>query len=89
MNGLAESMAQPQQAPQAQQQGGQQMPTVEEVIAMLVEGVPPEELEKMGIPPELIMQAIQVLEQQMAAQQQQQAAPQQQGGGLAAQMAGQ
>ena len=93
MNGLAESMAQPQQAPQAQQQGGQQMPTVEEVIAMLVEGVPPEELEKMGIPPELIMQAIQVLEQQMAAQQGgQQAAPQQpqqMGGGLAAQMAGQ
>jgi hypothetical protein len=79
--GLAASMA--QQAPQA---GSQQMPTVEEVIKLLMEGVPPEELEQMGIPPELIMQAIQVLEQQMAQQQQGQQAPQEMGGGLAQEM---
>lgn len=82
--GLAQSIAQPQQAPQ--QMGGQ-MPTVDEIVALLMEGVPPEELEKMGIPPELIMEAITMLEQQMAAQQQP-APAQQAGGGLAQQMAG-
>lgn len=73
--GLAQQMAQPA-APQ--EQG---LPTVEQIIQMLMQGVDPEELVKQGIPPELIMQAIQVLEQQMAAQ----AAPEQ---GLAAQTAG-
>tara|TARA_R110000744_G_scaffold147612_8_gene260599 strand:+ start:102 stop:359 length:258 start_codon:yes stop_codon:yes gene_type:complete len=82
MEGLASSMA--QQAPVQPQQAGQ-MPTVEEVIALLMEGTPPEELEKMGIPPELIMEAITILEQQLAAQQQQEQ-PQQMGGGLAQQM---
>ena len=87
-NGLAQSMAQPQQA-QPQQAG--QMPTVEQVIQLLMEGTAPEELEQMGIPPELIMQAIQVLEQQMAQQGQQpqgqpQQAPQEMGGGLAQEM---
>lgn len=79
MEGLAQQMVQPQ-APQqpAQEQG---MPTVEQVIQMLMQGVDPEELVGMGIPPELIMEAIQVLEQQMAAQ----AASEQ---GLAAQTVG-
>lgn len=77
MEGLAQVMAQGQ--PAAPEQEG--MPTVEQVIQMLMEGMDPEEMVKMGIPPELVMQAIQVVEKQMAAQQ----APEQ---GLAAQTAG-
>lgn len=90
MAGLAESMA-PQQM-QQQPQASAGMPSIEEIIALLMQGTPPEELEQMGIPPELIMEAINMIEQQMAAEQQQapQQAPQQQmGGGLAQQMAGQ
>jgi phage tail tape-measure protein len=65
MQGLAQEMAQPamQQAPT---QDG--MPTVEEIIEALLQGADPEEMIKMGVPPELIMQAIEILEQQMAAQ---------------------
>lgn len=62
MDGLAASMA----GPAAQ---GQQMPTVEEVAALLMQGVDPQELLNAGIPEELIMQAIAFLEQQMVAQQ--------------------
>ena len=62
MEGLAQQMA----AQAAPQEG---MPTVEQVIQMLMQGVDPEKLVAQGIPPELIMQAIQVIEQQMAAQQ--------------------
>lgn len=75
MEGLASSMAQPQQA--APQDA---MAMVEQVIQMLMQGVDPEELVAQGVPPEVIMQAIQIIEQQMAAQQ----APDQ---GLAAQSA--
>ena len=89
MEGLASSMAQPQQPQQAPGAGGGQMPTVEEIIALLMEGIPPEELEKMGVPPEMIMEAIAILEQQMAAQQQAPTQPQQGQGGLAQQMVGQ
>ena len=86
--GLAASIAQ-----QAPQQGGGQLPSVDEVIQLLMEGVPPEKLEAQGIPPELIMQAIQIIEQQMAqqggGQPQQAPAPQPQlGGGLAQQAVG-
>ena len=81
--GLAASMAQ-----QAPQQGGGQLPSVDEIIQLLVSGTPPEELEGMGIPPELIMQAIQIIEQQMAAEDQQAAAAPQMGGGLAQQVVG-
>ena len=80
MEGLAQSMAQPQ----GQAMGGQ-LPTVDEIVALLMEGIAPEELEAQGVPPELIMQAIQILEQQMA---QQQAPAQQMGGGLAQQLVG-
>jgi len=80
--GLAASMAQ-----QAPQQDGGQLPSVDEVIQLLMEGTPPEKLESMGIPPELIMQAIQIIEQQMAQEDQQAAAPQM-GGGLAQQVVG-
>ena len=75
---------------QRQQQRQGKMPSVEEVIALLMQGVDPQKLIEMGIPQELIMQAIQVLEQQLAQQEQSSApvepAPQAQG--LAAQSAG-
>jgi len=63
MEGLAQQMA----AQPAPQEAG--MPTIEQLIQMLMQGVDPEKLVAQGIPPELIMQAIQVIEQQMAAQQ--------------------
>lgn len=62
MAGLAESMAAPQGAPQ----GG--MPTVDDIAAMLMQGANPEELIAMGIPEQLIMEAIAILEQQMGGQ---------------------
>ena len=72
---------------QGQQQRQGKMPSVEEVIALLMQGVDPQKLIEMGIPQELIMQAIQVLEQQLA-QQEQPSAPAPQAQGLAAQSAG-
>ena len=57
--GLAAQMAGPQ---------GQQMPTVEEVAQLLMQGVDPQKLVEMGVPPELIMEAISMIEQQMGAQ---------------------
>jgi hypothetical protein len=63
MEGLAQQMAQP-----AAGQQPEGMPTIEQIIQMLMQGVDPEEMIQMGIPPELIMQAIEILEQQMAAQ---------------------
>lgn len=97
MDGLAAQMsgqptAQPRQMGRGSgqpQQGG--LPSVEEVIALLMQGVDPQKLIEMGIPQELIMQAIQVLEQQLAGQGQNgqaQAAPAPQEQGLAAQSAG-
>jgi hypothetical protein len=76
--GLAQQMAQPQQA-----QGGQDemMAMVEKVIQLLMQGADPDDLVKQGVPAEVIMQAIQIIEQQMAAQQ----APEQ---GLAAKSVG-
>jgi len=62
MEGLAQQMA----AQPAPQEAG--MPTIEQLIQVLMQGVDPEELLAQGIPAELIMQAIQVIEQQMAAQ---------------------
>lgn len=61
--GLAQSMA--SNAPQAQGQ----LPTVEQVAELLLSGIDPEELVQKGVPPELIMQAIEMIEQQMAAEQ--------------------
>lgn len=74
MEGLAQQMAgapAQQQAPQVDAQ------MIEQIIQLLMQGVDPEELVKQGIPPEVIMQAIEILEQQMAAQGQQQAPAQQ------------
>lgn len=99
MDGLAAQMGGQPTAPQqigrqaggqGQQQQGQGMPSVEEVIALLMQGVDPQKLIEMGIPKELIMQAIQILEQQLAQQEQSRtpAEPVPQEQGLAAQSAG-
>ena len=52
---------------------------LEEIVEMLMQGVDPKELIEMGIPEELVVQAIQELTAQMQAQQ-----PANQEGGLAA-----
>jgi hypothetical protein len=67
-NGLAQSMSVDPAQAQGQQQGPD-MEMIEQIIELLMDGADPEELVKQGIPPELIMQAIDVLEQQLAAQQ--------------------
>jgi hypothetical protein len=67
MEGLAQELAGAAPAPQAPAAQGA-LPTVEEVIVLLMQGRTPEELVQMGVPPEMIMQAIEILEQQMAAQ---------------------
>lgn len=76
MEGLAQTMAQPAQP---SMQGA--MPTVDQIVALLMQGIDPQKLVEQGIPSEMVMEAIALLEQQMAAQQ----APEQ---GLAAQSAG-
>ena len=58
---------------EGQEQGGI---TIEDVIKALMQGISPEELVKAGVPPEMIQQAIQMMQSQMQGQQ----APQQ--GGL-------
>ena len=72
MEGLAQQMAgaaaqQPQPQPQQQPQVDQEM--LQQVIQLLMNGADPQELVKQGIPPEVIMQAIEMLEQEMATQQ--------------------
>lgn len=82
MDGLASSLA---QQPQGSPSAAGLMPSLEEVVALLMQGTDPQKLEDMGIPVELIMEAISVIEQQMAMEQQQQPNT---GGGLAQSMAG-
>ena len=65
--GLAQSISAPSQV------------SIQQVVQMLMQGAEPEELVQMGIPEEMVTQAIQALMQQMQAQQ-----PAQQEGGLAA-----
>lgn len=65
--GLAQSVSAPSQI------------SVQQIVQMLMQGAEPEELVQMGIPEEMVTQAIQTLMQQMQAQQ-----PAQQEGGLAA-----
>jgi hypothetical protein len=54
-------------AQQAAAQGaggmGQQMPTVEEIAALLAQGITPEELMAAGVPQQLIEQAMGMLQQ--------------------------
>lgn len=65
--GLAQSVSAPSQI------------SVQQIVQMLMQGAEPEKLVQMGIPEEMVTQAIQILMQQMQAQQ-----PAQQEGGLAA-----
>lgn len=62
MNGLASQGMQ-----QGQEQGGNEE-IVEQIVKLLQQGVTPEELIKKGVPKELIMQAIQILQQNSAQQ---------------------
>jgi len=59
-------------AQQAAAQGaggmGQQMPSVEELVELLLQGITPEELVNAGVPQQLVEQAM-AMAQQMAAQQ--------------------
>ena len=63
----------------AQAMGAPSQVSVRQVVQMLMQGAEPEELVQMGIPEEMVTQAIQALMQQMQAQQ-----PDQQECGLAA-----
>ena len=63
----------------AQAMGAPSQVSVRQVVQMLMQGAEPEELVQMGIPEEMVTQAIQALMQQMQAQQ-----PARQEGGLAA-----
>lgn len=65
MAGLAQEMA---GAPSQEVGMGAGMPSVDEVVALLMQGIDPQQLVEQGIPPELIMEAVALLEQQMAAQ---------------------
>lgn len=46
-----------------------QMPSVKDVAMMIMQGMSPEELVKSGVPQELVMAAMQMLQQQMPPQQ--------------------
>jgi hypothetical protein len=50
---------------------GQQMPTVEEIAQLLMQGITPEELAEAGVPTQLIEQAIALAKQMAQAPQQQ------------------
>jgi hypothetical protein len=54
---------------------GQQMPTVEELAQLLMQGITPEELAEAGVPTQLIEQAIALAKQMAQAPQQPQAVP--------------
>lgn len=82
MEGLASSLA---QQPQTSPSQVGPVPSLQEVVALLMQGTDPSKLEEMGVPVELIMEAISVIEQQMAAEKQQSA---QNDGGLASSLAG-
>jgi len=74
MEGLAQQMAgapAQQMAQQMAPQGGGQdeMAMIQQIVEMLMQGADPEQLVQQGVPPELIMAAIEMLEQQLAAQQ--------------------
>lgn len=76
-----------------QQQPAQTAMTIDDVIMMLQQGANPQELVDMGVPVELIRQAIMKLQEQMGAGQGMQAMgqtqPEQQGMGLAGGMVNQ
>lgn len=60
--GLAQQLASPQgTAPMGQPKGG---PTIEDVVTLLMQGAKPEELIQMGIPEQMIIDAINMIKQQ-------------------------
>lgn len=79
--GLAQQLS--AQAPQGAGGMGQGGPTIEDVIAMLMQGADPNELLEMGISEDMLLQALQMIEQQQGGG----AVPQQAPTGLAARAA--
>jgi hypothetical protein len=71
MEGLAQSMAGSPAQPVQPEQVDPAM--LQQIVELLMNGADPEDLVKQGIPPEVIMQAIDMLEQQLASQGQGQA----------------
>ena len=63
MAGLAQQMAESTSGGP-----GMGLPSVDEVVALLMQGIDPQQLIDQGVPPELIMEAVAMLEQQMAAE---------------------
>lgn len=80
--GLAQQLS--AQAPQgAGGMGPQGGPTIEDVITMLMQGADPNELLEMGVSEDMLLQALQMIEQQQGGG----AVPQQAPTGLAARVA--
>ena len=88
MEGLASSMREGGQPQQAEAPQNEEMAMLKQVVELLMQGVDPEELVKQGVPQELILKAIEVIEAQIATNQQTQAsaAPVQEPQGLAQSM---
>jgi hypothetical protein len=59
MQGLAKSMVQPEQSEEI---------TLDQIIQMLMQGVDPDAIVEMGVNPQLIVEAITILEQKLAAE---------------------
>ena len=51
---------------QAAMQNTQPMRNIDQIVAMLMQGVTPQELIQQGVPKELVMQAIEIVSQQSA-----------------------
>jgi len=56
--GLAQRMQGPQAAPQGQ------MPTVEQIVELIMQGMEPDELLEQGVPEELVMAAMDMISKQ-------------------------
>jgi len=65
LSAMGQGQAGQGQAPQQPQQG-----TIEQVIELLMKGATPEELLQMGVPEEMIRQAIELVQQHQAQQEQ-------------------
>ena len=66
LSAMGQAQAGQGQAPQPQSQQG----SIEQVIELLMKGATPEELLQMGVPEEMIRQAIELVQQHQAQQQQ-------------------
>ena len=70
LSAMGQAQAGQGQAPQQSQQG-----SIEQVIELLMKGATPEELLQMGVPEEMIKQAIELVQQHQAQQQAQGSVP--------------